>query len=270
MLQPYSIIALAVVASLSIFAYLLRFLTASGALAASFIGGVIILFGGIEHFSLLLIFFIVSSLFTKFKYGEKYNEKNNALRSWNNVFGNGIIAALALLLSPLFKLNSNIPTAMYIGAISAAFSDTMATEIGMLSRGEPVLVTNPRRRVNKGAPGGVTFSGYVGVLSAILILWVSTTTLNRVNRFFDMNATTIFTLILLAGVIGTTFDSFLGAVCQSRYSCKVCGKIVETKIHCGENTLQVRGWKIVNNDVVNILNTLSGALVGYLVYALYS
>jgi uncharacterized membrane protein len=60
------------------------------------------------------------------------------------------------------------------------------------------------------------------------------------------------------------FDSLLGATVQAIYHCPHCDK--ETEKHplhtCGTPTLQVRGWKWLNNDLVNVGCALVGALIG--------
>ena len=63
------------------------------------------------------------------------------------------------------------------------------------------------------------------------------------------------------------FDSYLGATVQAIYRCPQCDK--ETEKHplhtCGTQTVQVRGWKWLNNDMVNLACAAVGALIGMIV-----
>jgi uncharacterized membrane protein len=66
----------------------------------------------------------------------------------------------------------------------------------------------------------------------------------------------------LAGVIGSLVDSLLGATLQGIYYCDACGKETERELHrCGNRTRLVRGWRALNNDWVNFISTLTGAVV---------
>ncbi len=77
------------------------------------------------------------------------------------------------------------------------------------------------------------------------------------------NPLTLAAIITLAGVGGATFDSLLGATVQAIYFCPTCQK--ETERHpthtCGAQTIQRRGWRWLQNDWVNFLCSLTGALL---------
>ncbi len=67
----------------------------------------------------------------------------------------------------------------------------------------------------------------------------------------------------LAGVAGSLVDSLLGATVQGIYYCESCAKETERQLHrCGNRTRLIRGWPALDNDWVNALGTLAGALVG--------
>jgi uncharacterized membrane protein len=70
-------------------------------------------------------------------------------------------------------------------------------------------------------------------------------------------------LSLLAGLAGSLADSVAGATLQASYQCVVCSQPAETPAeHCGQPTRLVRGHAWITNDVVNVIGTTAGALVG--------
>ena len=76
---------------------------------------------------------------------------------------------------------------------------------------------------------------------------------------------------ILGGFGGSTFDSLLGATVQGIYYCSLCQKETESKIHrCGQPTQHLRGWRWLNNDLVNFGSCIVGSLIagflGWLVF----
>jgi len=262
--------ALVVVSLLSGLAYFGRFLDLSGSMAAFVVGFIIYWLGGYLHFIILLIFFIVSSLFTKYRYRDKYHDKADSLRSWRNVVGNGAVAAAVLILTHLTAVCGGLDLVIYVGAISAAFADTMATEVGMLSRGRPKSIIS-FKDVEKGQSGGVSLLGYSGVLLSAFILWTGIMLFSLLYNPLQINTGYIglLVIILLSALAGSTSDSIIGALMQAQYRCKKCGNIVEVRTHCSIPTTRIRGYSFVNNDVVNLLATLSGAITSYVIFKLW-
>jgi len=69
-------------------------------------------------------------------------------------------------------------------------------------------------------------------------------------------------VVTAAGLVGSLFDSLLGATVQAIYHDPQRDKETE-KIVLDENgspTAPVRGWEWMNNDMVNFSATLCGAL----------
>src|SRR5919198_679888 len=95
----------------TVFAYRMRVIDRWGAISAVPMGFVILYFGSILWFFVLLIFFVTASLFTKYKYKQKQDmelaEDNGGARSWKSVVANGAPAAAFAI---MYYLSHNNPT----------------------------------------------------------------------------------------------------------------------------------------------------------------
>lgn len=246
-------------------AYRARSLSKSGAFAATFVGTVIFGIGGWQWAVLLLTFFITSSglsrAFRKRKAGlnEKFSKGNE--RDAGQVFGNGGLATFFAALHAFYP-ESILPWIGFAASLAAVNADTWATELGVLNPTPPRMITDMRRRVEKGTSGGISLFGTLASLlgSAVIALpavWLSPT---------GTLSTSYFLLITAAGLAGSLFDSVLGATVQAMYYCPIDQK--ETEKHplhtCGTETLHTRGWKWLDNDWVNFACGASGSLLALL------
>jgi uncharacterized membrane protein len=68
-------------------------------------------------------------------------------------------------------------------------------------------------------------------------------------------------LVVAAGFVGSFVDSLLGGSIQAKFTCSVCTKETEKRSHCGERTHHSVGFKWLDNDGVNFVNTIVGAVV---------
>jgi len=233
-------------------AYRARSLSKSGAVAAMFIGTLIFGIGGWQWAVLLLTFFITSSILSRaFKnrkqgLNEKFSKGNE--RDAGQVFGNGGVATVFVLVHALYP-ESTVGWVGFAASLAAVNADTWATELGVLNPTPPRMITDLRKRVEKGTSGGVSLFGTIASLlgsSVIALLAVLLSPTHSLN-------TDHFLLITASGLAGSFFDSFLGATAQAMYFCPTDQK--ETEKHplhtCGTETVHIRGWKWLNNDWVN-------------------
>jgi uncharacterized protein (TIGR00297 family) len=232
----------------SYLAYRVHSLNQSGALAAILVGTIVFGMGGWQWAVLLLAFFITSSglsrLFKKRKQGldEKFSKGHE--RDAGQVFGNGGLATAFVLVHTLYP-ESMIGWVGFAAALAAVNADTWATELGVLNPTPPRMITDLRKRVEKGTSGGISLFGTFASLmgSALIAILASLLTDNW----------SLFPLITLTGLAGSLFDSFLGATVQAMYYCPTDKK--ETEKHplhtCGTATVHIRGWKWLSNDWVN-------------------
>ena len=69
--------------------------------------------------------------------------------------------------------------------------------------------------------------------------------------------------------MGSFVDSFFGQFIQAKYQCNISGEIVEEKYNLNEKTILLNGVEWIDNNFVNLANTLTGALVAGLFFFLY-
>lgn len=205
---------------------LLRTLTVDGAAAAVAVGMVTYGLGGWPWAALLITFFVTSSILTRWKSAVKPQPEHRRGRSAAQVLGAGGVAACAAIAYAL--ASAPWTAAAFVGAIAASTADTWATEIGLLSRRPPRLITTGKR-VRPGESGGVTWLGTVaGMAGAACIAILGTVWLQ--TPWLD---------VWLAGTLAMLLDSVFGATVERR-----------------------RRW--MTNEAVNILATATGAMVAAL------
>ncbi|UCE01018.1 MAG: DUF92 domain-containing protein [Chloroflexota bacterium] len=241
-------------------AFRLHALNVSGAVSAAVIGGLIFGFGGLPWATLLLIFFISSSLLSRVS-GQKKKvlyEKfaKDSRRDYGQVLANGGLGAVLALVYWFFPENMDLWIA-FAGCMAAVNADTWGTELGVLSPVAPRLITNGRV-VPNGTSGGITLAGYLAsAAGAVLIGFVSAVFMPAYP------AGVILFVVVLGGLAGATVDSLLGATVQGIYYCPKCKKETESapEHHCGTETEHLRGWRWLNNDLVNLVCSIVGASI---------
>ena len=227
-------LALAVTVVLGYVSYALETASLPGMLTGVFLGLLTIVLGDFRWFAMLITFFGLGGLSTKFRYEEKQDrgiaEENEGARGSGNVLANSIVALVAVLLAAASQSHIGVDSLLllyvFAGAVAAAMSDTFSSEFGGLYD-NPRLITT-LERVEPGTDGGVTWQGAVaGLVGSGLIAGIAG------GLFAQIDAAGTL-LILGAGFAGMLVDSLLGATVE------------------GET---------VGNQSVNLLATLAAALV---------
>jgi len=242
------------------FAWRVKALAFSGAWAAALIGGLIFGLGGLSYALLLLTFFISSSCLShsfarrKIQLGEKFAKGTQ--RDWTQVFANGGIGAF-LVFIPIFFPEPILPWIAFAGAMATVNADTWATELGVLSQKSPRLITTGQI-VERGTSGGITLLGTLTSLAGAVLIALFTALLTPQIAFYIS-----LIIISLAGLMGSLFDSLLGATVQAIYQCPHCSTETEHyPLHtCGKKTRLKRGFPWLNNDLVNFISSIFGATV---------
>ena len=174
------------------------------------------------------------------------------------VLANGLAATVALVIGKVF--NSDIGIIVYASALTECLADSLASDIGVLSRKDPVDICR-MKRIKRGMSGGVSALGTLSALGGCLAM----TLIAFAFWGFSLKYVVAITLIPMLGIL---IDSILGSLVQAKYVCSVCGKATEKTNHCGQATKHTGGITFINNDTVNILSNISTAAIAA-VYLLF-
>ena len=249
--------------AISLLAYRRRSLSRGGIAGAIVTGTTTFGLGGWSWGLSLIFFFVSSSIFTHVRARDKAKTaadkfSKGARRDLAQVGANGGVAtllALAYGFAPSRFLR-DVCLAGYTGALATATADTWATEIGVLSARQPRLITTGEP-VAPGTSGGITPLGTGAAIGGALALGTVFWLLQGCRR----SLASLPFIALGSGLIGSLIDSYLGATVQAMYYCPRCQHETERLIHsCGTKTLALRGVSWFNNDVVNFMATLGGAI----------
>ena len=174
------------------------------------------------------------------------------------MLANGGVAAACAVAYAFTR--SPVLAAAFAGALAAAAADTWGTELGTLARSTPRSIVN-FRAVARGLSGGVTVTGTLaeicGALAVGLVAWAA--------------GIAPWWIVAVAGFAGALADSLFGATLQALRYCSRCQRLCETDPHnCGSATSLVRGWGAIDNDAVNAIATITGAVAAGWVASLYT
>ena len=224
---PLAIGANAIVAGVGYFA---RTVSLSGTLVGSVLGIVVFVCAGWQGWTLLLATFAIAVVTSRLglarKRALKIEEAHGGRRGPGNAIANTGIAAVAALLSVLSYAHGQALVA-FVAALTAGGSDTVASEIGKAWGRRTLLVTN-MRPVAAGTPGAMSLEGTLaGVIGALLLA--------AAGAGLGLVEWTIVPAIVAGATIGALIESILAAM------------------------LERRG--VVNNDVLNFVNTAAAAYV---------
>ncbi len=247
-------------ALIGVLAWWKRSLTPSGVLGAIITGTLLFGLGGWLGGLALIGFFVSSSLLSKLFRRQKAEVEadfaKTGTRDFAQAMANGGVAAVAVI--AYAATGNHAFLGAMLGALAAANADTWATELGVLARSAPRLITS-FRPVAAGTSGAISLSGTLAALGAAALIGL-------IGALVDPRWWGAVIGIALAGLAGSLLDSFLGATVQGIYYCPACQKETERLVHrCGKATRLHHGMAWISNDLVNLLATLAGAVIGYMV-----
>jgi uncharacterized protein (TIGR00297 family) len=232
-----------------------RSLSSSGAIAAVVVGVAVYLGFGFIGLFLLGLFFATSSFWSKYKSSAKkeIEEKlaKGATRDWRQVLANGGSAALLSII--YFFQQDMIWLIGFIVCLASSNSDTWASEIGTLSKRKPVYIRT-FKPIEKGTSGAISLLGTAAALFGSMLIAFVGAWLFQLGIFH-------FFIIFLFGFLGNVIDTLFGAYYQQVYICIKCGIETEKKVHCKTSAKRIKGYHLVDNDMVNFLSGFFAALL---------
>lgn len=227
-----------------------KLLTPAGYLHAWVLG--VILWGclGWQAYAVTLVYFVAGSAVTKVGFAQKaaagIAEERGGVRGPGNVWGSALTAALCALLAWAIGLTSatlaGLSTAQviqllvlgFVASLSTKLSDTSATEIGK-AYGQRTFLITTLQPVPRGTEGAVSLEGTLAGVVGSLILAVAAWGIGVIS-------TVGIVICAIAAFVATTLESLIGATIED----------------------QLPG---LTHDVVNIINTLIGAVVAIILGA---
>jgi uncharacterized protein (TIGR00297 family) len=159
-----------------------------GALLAVVMGTVIVITGGWLFAAMMIWFFISSGIVGH------WAKDSKPMRTWQQVFASG---AIPTVISMWYWFDPDVTVGLvYASAIAIATADTWSSELGRLSKKQPVHLTK-RILVPIGTDGAIsalgTLAGALGAISVSLFVGGSF-------------------VVIASGLIGNLIDSLLGTV----------------------------------------------------------
>ena len=237
-------LALAVALGLGVVTYTTGTASVEGLLSGVLLCLLTIVLGGPGWFAVLISFYGIGALSTKFRYEAKKRrgvaEENEGARGTGNVLGNSAVALAAVVAFAAagdMPIDAGLFRLAFAGSLAAAMGDTLSSEIGGLFD-NPRLVTTGER-VPPGTDGAVTWQGELAGVAGATLVGLLTVVVLPVS---PLPGTTIGVVVVtVGGVVGMTVDSVLGATVE------------------GER---------IENETVNLIATLSGAVASILLTVL--
>ncbi|KAH7095658.1 integral membrane protein DUF92-domain-containing protein [Paraphoma chrysanthemicola] len=248
-MKPY--LAVPAIAALVYRAWSRKSLTPVGILAAFATAVVHAIHPWSVFFALLAVFFLAGTAVTKVKHDVKAKLTQSATgstggegsRNHVQVFANSGIASVLILLhywqlktSGRYDYSYHLcwerrSDALVVGIVAnyaAVAADTFSSELGILSKSKPRLITAPWRVVPPGTNGGVTAAGLGAGLLGSFILSATSTLIVPFCKNWDVSDKLSYTLAMTAaGFSGTLLDSLLGAIFQASVVDVHSGRVVE-------------------------------------------
>src|SRR5262245_24134699 len=179
---------------------------------------------------MLFITFLFASMASRLGLKRKMllgiEEERGGRRGAGNAIANTGVAAIAAVAAVLTPYRSDALLAL-VAALAAGGSDTVASEIGKAWGRSTFLVTT-LRRVSPGTPGAMSIEGTIaGLLAAVALAAVGTA--------LSLIPASAIVAVVIAATAGALLESALGATLE--------------------------GPGILNNDVLNFINTAVAAVV---------
>ncbi len=198
---------------LGVLSFRFGLLTASGSIAAFALGMIIGGLGSIGWLLILVFFTVFGFIVTRYRIKEKtemgLQEGKKGERTHLNVLANAFVPAVVALAAWALQAQQEvIPAIVYLSSISVAASDTVASEMGILS--DKVRLITTFEKVKPGVDGGISAYGtmwaLIGAIGASIFGWIVLFPYDLLNP--------LVLIPIITGFIGCNIDSLVGATLE--------------------------------------------------------
>ncbi|KXS14226.1 hypothetical protein M427DRAFT_57688 [Gonapodya prolifera JEL478] len=286
-------------------------LSPDGAIAACVIGLLTFTNGNWGVSSTLLVFYLSSSRLTKYGHDRKVKLEDghaeggqrDAIQVFSNGFTGAALSALYIvtcsdsvrsfmeevfqgkrLLADCDGQWRTMLLVAYVSHYACCNADTWSSELGILAKRPPRLITAPWRSVPPGTNGGVTLMGLsaslggglaVGATMALSFLAQSAFTPSIVATESGSQWSMVLFWVAVGGVtgvFGSVLDSVFGATLQMSLYDGDRKKVVDARKLRGRKKSDLRhisGVDVLDNNQVNFLSSLVTAVAAGMLYQLY-
>jgi uncharacterized protein (TIGR00297 family) len=232
------LIAIALNTILLAIAYILpkKLLTPAGYLHAWLLG--VLIWGtlGWRGYTIMMFYFLVGSTVTRIgikqKEAEGIAEKRSGMRGPENVWGSALAGTICAILTLLVSSpTKELLILGYVASLSTKLSDTSASEVGK-AYGKSTFLITTLQPVPRGTEGAISLEGTIaGVFAsaAIASLGWGLGIINPIGVIW----------CIIAAFVATNLESVIGATLQHK-------------------------WEWLTNELVNVINTLIGAMIAIL------
>jgi uncharacterized protein (TIGR00297 family) len=218
-------------------------LTRAGLLHATVLGVGLWSFLGLQGWLVCVSYLVLGVVVTKVKMQEKealgIAEKRGGARGPENVWGAAATAMVCAALTGVLPSWSTVLQVGYVASLATKLSDTFGSEIGKAFGKTTYLVTT-LKPVPRGTEGAVSLEGTLAGVGGSLLMVAAGMLFGQLEQ----GSWPAALACVVAAFVGTTAESFIGASFQ------------------GDDKVK---W--LSNELVNLINTVIGALVGMLLYA---
>lgn len=248
------------------------YLTVAAAITAGCLGAVILSCAGIAAASSVAVCFFITALLSRRRETLQGNMdvRGRSRRDFGQILAN---ASLLTVIAVLIGISSErVWLLAFLGCIGAVAGDTWASDLARFSHRQARLITT-LRAVAPGTPGAVTgfgclLSAAAGLLAGA-VFFVTNTLLARQQAFDLVDMLLVSVVAGIGGMLGALVDSLLGATVQAIYQ-RADGSLTDHPREADTTANQyLRGWRWLNNDMVNFANSLAGALSAALIGGLW-
>ena len=281
-MDPFGIkaVAVATVTSilLSLRAYKRKQLTYVGTFAA--FGVAFLLVGSGLRGLNLLTFYFVSMKATKYKKelkakidGTIASNEGSTMRGTGQVLACSLVAAILSVLHAMYcgaeqsvafsgnKLSAQL-TCGIVAHHATCLADTLASEMGILAKSKPRLITKPWKKVPSGTNGGVTLNGFFWSAMGGAIIGISTVGLDVLSGI-ETNAVSMVLFSLTCGLVGSILDSILGATVQQSYFDPDTKLVYQEEDKRPKSAaLVVNSMNLLTNELVNLVSVVATTALG--------